>query len=371
MARTMAPPLALSTAKLVRWLGPWAATSVPPRVSRTTYTLHGKTPFKTHELRPTDQAPWGVYVITPGMHFLGADDPRFVRFCRVLAACGLVVLAPLLPDLLDLRLRADTDEDLRAVWRHAVKIARENALPRPALFSISFGSLPAIRLAADPRHHDEIGSLVLFGGYGDFDRAVTHLLSGMYDGPDGPMQRRNDPLNAAAIFRNVLFLMPVPAELQPALDDAWLKIIHRTWGHVGAFKDGDAYERVAREVAATLPEPAREWFHLGCNLRPRALETVREALSGGAFAFADPRDALTRVRAPVTVVHGRDDDVIPWTEADRIRSALPPETPCEVLLTGMYGHTGSALPSPEEMTREVATLLKVARALMQAPRRAW
>ncbi|MFO0660221.1 MAG: hypothetical protein U0165_10370 [Polyangiaceae bacterium] len=364
----MAPSLARSTATLVRWLGPWGASKTPSRVVRHKYTLHGKQTFRTYEFRPTDQPPWGVYVITPGMHFLGADDPRLDRFCRVLATCGLIVVAPLLPDLLDIRLRADTDADLRAAWVHALRIARSYHLPNPALFSISFGSLPAIRLAADPEHRDEVSSLVLFGGYGDFDRAVTHLLSGAHEGPDGLIQGVNDPLNAAAIFRNVLHLLPIPQKHHAELDRAWMSIIHRTWGHVSSFKGKESYPLVAHEIAATLSEPIREWFLLGCNLRPNALDAVRQALSGGAFAFANPQPSLAHVRASVTIVHGRDDDVIPWTEAARIRDALPASTPSEVLLTGMYGHTGSVLPSPRALANEVATMLSIARALMKAPR---
>jgi len=39
----------------------------------------------------------------------------------------------------------------------------------------------------------------------------------------------------------------------------------------------------------------------------------------------------------VVIVHGRDDDVIPFLEAEKLRAALPPGHPHRVFLTGLYG----------------------------------
>ena len=44
----------------------------------------------------------------------------------------------------------------------------------------------------------------------------------------------------------------------------------------------------------------------------------------------------------MVLAHGRDDDVIPYTELARLREALPPGIPVETFLTGLYGHTGRA-----------------------------
>jgi pimeloyl-ACP methyl ester carboxylesterase len=85
------------------------------------------------------------------------------------------------------------------------------------------------------------------------------------------------------------------------------------------------------------------------------------------YAFADPRPHLARARCPAVVVHGKDDDVIPWIEAEKIASALPAGHPHRVLVTGMAGHTGSSLPGPGALAREVKTLLEVVRALATAP----
>ena len=40
----------------------------------------------------------------------------------------------------------------------------------------------------------------------------------------------------------------------------------------------------------------------------------------------------------------------------------------EVFLTGLYGHTGAALPSPREAVTEAATLLRILQRMAGAPR---
>ncbi|MBL8784943.1 MAG: hypothetical protein JNJ59_08600, partial [Deltaproteobacteria bacterium] len=78
------------------------------------------------------------------------------------------------------------------------------------------------------------------------------------------------------------------------------------------------------------------------------------------FAFLDPGPLLTQVRCPVACVHGRDDDVIPFTESEALARALPHG---EALITGLYGHTGNRPPGPGKLARELVTMVRVLDAL--------
>jgi dipeptidyl aminopeptidase/acylaminoacyl peptidase len=84
---------------------------------------------------------------------------------------------------------------------------------------------------------------------------------------------------------------------------------------------------------------------------------------GETYAWADPVKYLANAKPRVAIVHGRDDDVIPYFEAYKIRGALPKDHPHELHVTGMYGHTGSALPSPGAAVREITTLVRVLKIL--------
>lgn len=310
----------------------------------------------------------GSYLVAPGLHFLGPDDPRLDRFCRVLAAAGVLVLAPFLPDFLALRVAPETADDLGAAWDHLAELSAAERLPPPAIFSISFGSAPAITLAGRDSHRERVGPLVLFGGYADFEAAVRFALTGEARRGEEVLRLPRDPLNAPVVFLNLLPWLEVPGDRE-ALAQAWRRMVERTWGKMELKRPG-AREPFAAEIAAELPPELRELFHVGCGLSPGGDALLEEALraQGEALRFTDPRPALARVRAPVVIVHGRDDDVIPFLEAEKLRAALPPGHPHRVFLTGLYGHTGMERPRLGDLTREVATLLGVARALIDAPR---
>src|SRR6185369_8298818 len=131
-------------AALLRWLGPWAGDATPPGVTRTTRAPRGLE--KAYLYAPRGRAPAGAYLVAPALHFLGPDDPRLDRFCRVLAASGLLVLAPFLPDFLRLTLSPSTADHVAAGFDDLERLATERGLARPAVFSISFGSMPSIEV---------------------------------------------------------------------------------------------------------------------------------------------------------------------------------------------------------------------------------
>jgi hypothetical protein len=69
------------------------------------------------------------------------------------------------------------------------------------------------------------------------------------------------------------------------------------------------------------------------------------------------------------VVHGRDDDVIPISEAHALHASL-----CEaggqsrLYLTGMYGHTGSSSFALVDAGREAQSMLGIVRGIAMSAR---
>lgn len=356
---------------LARWLGPWNSAGFPAEVRRIDARLPGPRPLRASVYRPPGPIA-GVYLLAQGLHFQGPDDPRLDRFCRILAASGVLVIAPFLPDHLALRVTPHTTDDLAAAFDEAERIARMERLPKPAIFSVSFGSQPTLALAARESHRERVGALVIFGGFSSFSTTVRFCLTGRATHAGQTLSLRHDPLNAPVVWSHLLELLDAPLHDRDAVLAAWRTMVERTWGRP-ELKEPGARDPIAHALAATLHADDREVFLLGCGLRPGAeahLARIEPRLDA-LYAFADPRPHLRHVRAPVALVHGRDDDVIPWFEAERLRDALPPGHPVKTLITGLYGHTGAALPSPREIAAEVATMLRVIDALVSAPRSGW
>lgn len=327
---------------------------------------------RAHVYEPRGEAV-GVYVVAQGLHHEGPDDARLDRFLRCLAAAGFVTVAPFLSDFRDLLIAPGAADDLSLGVDLGVALARARGLPRPALFSVSFGSRPAIEIAAGPRG-GAIGALVLFGGFADFDATVRFCVTGRSPPEAGGDALPHDPLNAPVVHLNLLAragaaLFDAPVD-PGRLADAYREVVVRTWGRPW-LKVGRAREPVVRDVAARLPDAERGILLAAAGLGPGGDALLERGLAAtrDAFSFADPRPSLARVRPPVVIVHGRDDDVIPYTEAEKLARTLPAGHPHEVIVTGLYGHTGSALPGPGAVGRELAALARVTWEMARGPRR--
>ncbi len=344
-------PVPSTLLKVLHWLGPTGSARTPHALSMHDVAVDRGVRVRVFE--PLGRAR-GVYLVVPGMHPDGPDDPRLDRFARALAASGFVVVAAFLPDHLALRVRPTATLDCLAAWEHAAALAEARGLARPAIFSISFGSLPAIAVAAET----DPSALVVFGGYADLGECLRFALA-------GEPGRPHDPLNAPAIAMNFVELLGVPdVEL---LKGAWLELVKKTWGRP-ELKVARARAPIAEEIAARLPSASRERFLRGAGLLPGSLDELETTmrLYGDAFAFADPGPPLSRVRCPVVIAHGRDDDVIPVEEAYRLAARVAPSRR-RVLVTGAYGHTGTAALAPRAMAREARTMWGIARSIAEAP----
>ena len=77
----------------------------------------------------------------------------------------------------------------------------------------------------------------------------------------------------------------------------------------------------------------------------------------------DPRPECSRIRCPVVIVHGQDDDVIPDTQAKMLADAIPG---ARVLLTGLYAHTGSSAFDPRGAVEEARTMMGILGAIAGA-----
>lgn len=317
------------------------------------------------------RAPLGAYLVVPGLHYEGPDDPRLDRFCRILSSAGYLVLAPFLVDWLALRLAPTVIDDLGTAFDALEGECRAVGLPSPAIFSISFGSAPAIALAAREGYAHRVAALLLFGGFCDFRHTVRFNLTGRteYGGVVHTLPR--DPLNAPVVFMNLLDGIDAGAHRE-VLREAWRAQTHRTWGKM-ELKAPGALEPIASAAARELPESARDLFLVGCGVRPGAPDILERAFvaRGDALDFMEARPYLRSVRAPVVAIHGRDDDVIPYFESMKVVDAFPPGYPARLRLTGLYAHTGAGTPDPRRALHEAKDMIGILRDFAGAPTRAF
>jgi len=313
--------------RLGRWLGPWSDETGAPTTTREAIAFDG---MRAWVYRPAGRRPLGAVLVVPGLHYLGPADPRLDRFCRILAHAGNLVLCPFLPDFSRLRVGPDLGPDTSKALDALLALPDRPRAVAPGVLSISFGSRPAVEVAAT---RPEVGKLVLFGGFADFRDAIRFCIAGAPD-PGRP----HDPLNRPVVFLNLLeHLDPAPRDAETFVE-ACFEYVRRTWGKP-EMKPKEAFAPVAEALAEGLTDA--ELFLKATGVADGGVELGLEALARGAehFEYLDPRPWLSRVRVPVTVIHGREDDVIPFEHAERLASMAPRS---RHLVTGIYAHTGRA-----------------------------
>jgi len=329
---------------LARWLGPWADSTKSPRVPITDESLGGI------HTRLYGKPGTRTFLIAPGLHYAGPDDPRMDRFCRVLAAAGHHVVAPFIPDYLALT------PNRRAIADFARVFDALDRSHKPTVFSISFGSLLAFALAAE--RGDEIAKLVIFGGYADFHATMRFCLTGAVA---SGRQATRDPLNQPVVLLNLLDLLEHEHAERDGLIAGWRRYVESTWGRP-EMKARERFVAVAEQLAPEVPAAVRELFLVGIGARPGAWEIAEPALARFDASALDPSPYLSRITNRVELVHGMDDDVIPFEQSHALAAQLT-QADVRVHITGLYGHTGSQRPPLSALGKELITMIRVLRVL--------
>ncbi|WP_426751062.1 hypothetical protein [Myxococcus sp. Y35] len=295
-------------------------------------TRHG--PVRARLYRPV--TPRGrTVVLTSGVHADGIDEPRLVKLAEDLAMGGQPVLTPEPTDLLRYEITPrlpDIIEDA-AVWA----ASQQDLAPdgKVALYGISFSGGLSVVAAGRPALKDRVAATLSFGGHGDLPRVLAFLCTGEL--PEGGHLAPHD-YGVVIILLNVAEKLVPPEQVEPlrAGIRTFLRASHQ------AMVDGRLAEQTfarARDMQAAMPEPAATLMGFVntrnvAELGPRLLPFVK------SFS-ADP--ALSPERspppaAPVFLLHGEGDTVIPAMESQRLAQALRPHTQVHALATPLITH---------------------------------
>jgi len=260
-----------------------------------------------------------TFIVVPGAHAGGVDEPRLARLTTRLAGSGHLVLSLPLPDLRAFRVTGrSTDQIEDAVaW-----LSRDPALaPRGtiSLAGVSFAGGLAIVAAGRPAVADRIDRVVSFGGHGDLPRTIRYQCTGVL--PDGTAQPAHDYGGALLLLAALPRL--VPAEQVAPLDEGIRAFLDASMAAGRDRADAAALFARARDLGHTLPEPARALMRDvnardGSRLGPLLLPFAESI--GGDPALSPERSPPPE--APVFLVHGASDNVIPQTETISLAAHL-------------------------------------------------
>ncbi len=296
-------------------------------------------------------------LLTSGLHPSGIDEPRLVALARQLSASGIAVVTPDIPDLSRF---AVTPAITDAIEQAAGWLAAE---PRFApdgtvgLMGISFSGGLSIVAAGRPSLRDKVAYVFAFGGHGDLPRVLRYLCTGEEPSPGasaldarigGDRPRPPPPHDyGLAVLTYGLADRVVPAAQVGLLKGAVHRFLlasalDRT-DKAGAAREFGAL----RTLASTLPQPAstiltygndRDVVHLGARLLP-----FIGAYGGDAPALSASR--APKPSAPVFLLHGLADNVIPADESLHLADDLRGHVPVRLLLSALISHAETDRPA--------------------------
>jgi dienelactone hydrolase len=308
----------------------------------------------------------GALLLTPGVNALGIDEPRLVTFARHWAASGFIVLTPELPDLSRYQVTArstDMIEDAAVWFSNRTDLTRGH---RIGLAGISFAGGLSMVAAGRPSLAGRLAFVFSFGGHANFQRVVRYLCSGVE--PPAPGLDNAPPVPAphdygVAIVALDLSDQIVPPDQAQALRTGILAFLHAS--HLALF-DQAAAEREfasARAEERALAEPARTFLHLvnGRDVKTLGALLLPHIANLGDEAALSP-DRSPAPDAPVFLLHGVEDNVVPAIETLRLARDLEPHTTVHVLLTPLVSHAEVDRPAT---TGEVVALIRFWAGMLQ------
>jgi dienelactone hydrolase len=318
---------------------------LPPIVTR-----HGAIPARVY--RPARIT--RTVLLVPGVHMDGIDETRLVGMAHDLAATGYAVVTVAPPDLRQFRITlANTDviEDAAAWVAGQPDLAPDGQV---GLVGISFSGGLSIVAAGRPALRDRVAFVMSFGGHGDLARVMRYLSSGRTPEPPPPAAMGDAVTGAATLVMRpphdygvtvVLLTFAdtvVPADQVEPLRTGigiYLRASSLTLVDMG---QAEAEFARARAYADALPEPSRTLMtHVNDRavdkLGPLLLPVVeRLAESDGVRALSPEHVAAPR--APVFLLHGSEDTVIPPVETLFLASHLRAQVKVRALLSGLITH---------------------------------
>jgi pimeloyl-ACP methyl ester carboxylesterase len=325
----------MSTMRLLRWLGPWTSQQRAPKgIVRESHMLEKNIDMEMWVYSHPHRQKGAIFVI-PGIHYEGPSDVRLDRFCRVLADSGMVVCCPFIPSMISLVMNKNVLQEVEVSFRSFLSIVPDMEV---GIFSISAASISALHLGATPDFKSRIRAIHLFGGFSDWSEALIFSMTGLLS-IGGTV--RIDPLGLPVVFLNVFSANDMDEESRNVITKAWIDFVNKTWEKPNK-QDYSVYSEIANDIANELPTPLQELFLQGCSVRSGGIEKAKKAVVqfNGDTHWLDPRPVLEKLHYPLYISHGRDDCVVPFTQAQELAQLCPKKLLREVNITGLYHHTG-------------------------------
>jgi alpha-beta hydrolase superfamily lysophospholipase len=291
------------------------------------YTVSGQ--HRAADVYLPQAAVRAALVLVPGAAEGGRRDTRLEEFAGALARSGFAVVVPDVPALRELRLTPDSVADVSA----AIDFLRTGPRTAPYLgpdtrlgigaFSVAAGL--AVLAALESESVGKLDFLLLVGGYYDLRRTLGWLTTGHYETVE--LQQEITPDSAG----KWVYALSHAQTLPRASDREALAELARGKLADPAAETDDLVHRLGPE--------GRSVYDFIVNREPGRVHDLIGQLPAAARSDIVALDLaghdLGRLGAELILVHGLDDNIIPWGESVALAAAVPADRVRLYLLHGL------------------------------------
>jgi dienelactone hydrolase len=293
-------------------------------------------------------------LLMPGVHRDGIDESRLVGLAEDLAATGYNVMTVAAPDLQKFKVTPEVTDVIEDAIRWTSEQPQFRTDGKIGVLGISFTGGLSIVAAGRASVRDRVAFVMSFGGHGDLSRAMHYLTSGEVLGDLEAAKRSSAVAGAdhvgvhpphdyglAVVLLNLADRV-VPADQVAALSrgiDGFL--LASSLAVTDPPKSVPVFEEM-KKYQETLPEPSRTYMQY---VNDRAVDKLGPILLPVADALKDhpgmpalSPERATPPSAPIFLLHGVDDSVIPSMETVLLAEHLKGKADVEGLLSGLITH---------------------------------
>ena len=277
-------------------------------------TRHGDVPARFY--RPVGSSR-RVILLVPGIHSMGIEEPRLKALADDLAATGHTVMTLALPDLMEYHITPNATDVLEdaVTW-----LSRQPGITsdgKVGMAGVSFAGGLSTAAAGRAGIRDKVAFVLSFGGHGDLPRVMHYLATGEEVEVSGAVTNPPHDYGVAVILYALADRGVVPPDQVVLLRDGVRAFLLASQLTLVNMDQANATFAKAREIAAAMPEPARTYMGY---VNDRAVAKLGPVLVPYLDQLGVTDPALSPQRAtppiaPVFLLHGHEDTVIPPAES--------------------------------------------------------
>jgi pimeloyl-ACP methyl ester carboxylesterase len=253
------------------------------------------------------------------------DEPRLEAFASAMAACGLRVLTPELPDIKDYHIGASS---IASIGDTAAWMAHASGDKPVGVMGLSFSGSLSLLAAAEPQYKGDIRFVVAVGSEDEMSRVANYYLTGRALRPSGDVE-----VLAPHEYGALVLEYESLEDFVPAPDRDAVRLVLRD--HL--YEDFPG-ERAA--LAKLTPGQMAEAKQLMDTTSPitRRMIAASDARHVAAMASVSPDGRLGTLATPVFLLHGEGDNIIPSAETQWLEKDVPKDEMEASLISPVISH---------------------------------